>query len=167
MHGPTSRCSWEISLEGPTHRRRRVSPFYFLSCSLRPLAPAWGFLGGSDGQDICLQCERPGFDPWLGKIPWRRAWQPAPVFLPGESHGQGSLVGYSPWGCQELDMTERLAFSAPVCFKPCFKVMLVRAGQTKSMLSCRLFSKIKPSLYLRQFMGCLPLPGNLRTLLFG
>ena len=110
---------------------------------------------------------RPGFDPWLGKIPWRRAWQPAPVFLPGESHGQGSLVGYSPWGCQELDMTERLAFSAPVCFKPCFKVMLVRAGQTESMLSCRLFSKIKPSLYLRQFMGCLPLPGNLRTLLFG
>ena len=39
-----------------------------------------------------------GFDPWVGKIPWRRAWQPTPVFLPGESHGQGSLVGYSPWG---------------------------------------------------------------------
>ena len=39
---------------------------------------------------------RPGFDPWDGKIPWRRAWQPTPVFLPGESHGQRSLVGYSP-----------------------------------------------------------------------
>ena len=47
-------------------------------------------------------------DPWVGKIPWRRKWQPTPVFLPGESHGQRSLVGYNPWGCTELDMTERL-----------------------------------------------------------
>ena len=46
----------------------------------------------------CLKCRRPGFDPWVGKIPWRRAWQPTPVFLPGESHGQRSLVGYSLWG---------------------------------------------------------------------
>ena len=41
-----------------------------------------------------------------GKIPWRRAWQPIPVFLPGESHGQRSLVGYSLQGCKQLDMTE-------------------------------------------------------------
>jgi len=47
-----------------------------------------------------------GFDPWVGKIPWGRTWQPTAVFLPGESHGQRSLVGYSPWGCKELDMTE-------------------------------------------------------------
>jgi len=40
---------------------------------------------------------RCGFDPWVRKIPWRRAWQPTPVFLPGESHGQRSLVGYSLW----------------------------------------------------------------------
>ena len=39
---------------------------------------------------------RHGFSPWIGKIPWRRAQQPTPVFLPGESHGQKSLVGYSP-----------------------------------------------------------------------
>ena len=57
---------------------------------------------------ICLQCRRPGFDPWVRKIPWRREWQPAPVFLPGEFHGQRSLVGYSPWGCKESDMTGRL-----------------------------------------------------------
>ena len=44
-------------------------------------------------------CKRCTFDPSVGKIPWRRAWQPTPVFLPGESHGQRSLVGYSPWGC--------------------------------------------------------------------
>ena len=43
-------------------------------------------------------CGRPGFDPWVGKTPWRRKWQPTPVFLPGESHGRRSLTGYSPWG---------------------------------------------------------------------
>ena len=48
------------------------------------------------------------FDPWVRKIPWRRAWQPTPVFLPGESHGQRSLVGYSPWGHKELDTTEAI-----------------------------------------------------------
>ena len=49
-------------------------------------------------QSVCLECGRPGFDPWVGKIPWRRKWQPTPVLLPGKSHGQRSLVGYSPWG---------------------------------------------------------------------
>ena len=50
-----------------------------------------------------------GFDSWVGKIPWRSAWQPTPVFLPRESLGQRSLVGYSPQGCKELDMTEQLS----------------------------------------------------------
>ena len=49
---------------------------------------------------------RCGFNPWVGKSPWKRKWQPTPVFLHGESHGQRSLVGYSPWGCKELDTTE-------------------------------------------------------------
>ena len=48
----------------------------------------------------CLQCRRPRFYSWVRKIPWRRAWQPTPVFLPGESHAQRSLVGCSPWGCK-------------------------------------------------------------------
>ena len=43
------------------------------------------------------ETKRPGLDPWVGKIPWSRKWQPTPVFLPGESHGQRSLAGYSPW----------------------------------------------------------------------
>ena len=47
--------------------------------------------------------DRHRFDPWVGKIPWRRAWQPAPVFLPGESQGQRSLVGYGIWDHRELD----------------------------------------------------------------
>ena len=47
-----------------------------------------------------------GFDPWVRKISWRRVWQPTSVFLPGESHGQKSLVGYSPWGGKESDTAE-------------------------------------------------------------
>ena len=46
----------------------------------------YGFPGGSDGKRICLQFERPGFDPWVRKSPWRKAWQSTPVFLPGEPH---------------------------------------------------------------------------------
>ena len=51
-------------------------------------------------QRICLQCRRPGFDPWVGKIPWRREWQHTPIFLPGEFHRHRSLVVYSPWDCR-------------------------------------------------------------------
>ena len=50
------------------------------------------------GKESACQCGRPKFNPWVGKIPWRRKWQPTPVFLPGKSHGQRSLVGYSPQG---------------------------------------------------------------------
>ena len=54
---------------------------------------------------------RPRFDPWVGKISWRRKWQPTPVFLPRESHGRRSMVGYSPWGRKESDTTERASHS--------------------------------------------------------
>ena len=49
---------------------------------------------------------RCGFDLWVRKIPWGKKWQPTPVFLPGKSHGQRILAGYSPWGCKESDTTE-------------------------------------------------------------
>ena len=52
------------------------------------------------------------FDPWVGKIPWRRKWQPTPVFLLGKSHGQRSLAGDSPWGYKESDTTEWLQCTA-------------------------------------------------------
>ena len=55
--------------------------------------PCW--LSGKDPACQHRGCE---FDPWIMKIPWRRNWIPTPVFLPGNSHGQRSLVGYSPWG---------------------------------------------------------------------
>ena len=59
-----------------------------------------GFPGGSDGKEpVCRlrRHKRCKFDPWIGKIPWRRAWQPTPVFLPGQSHGQRIVGGYSLW----------------------------------------------------------------------
>ena len=61
-----------------------------------------------------LQCRRPGFDSWVGKIPWRRKWQPTPVFLLGESRGQRSLVGYSLWGRKESD-SEQLKKKKILC----------------------------------------------------
>ena len=57
-------------------------------------------------------------DPLVWKIPWRRKWQPTPVFLPGESHGQRSLAGYSPWRSKELDTTERRALSLSAELRP-------------------------------------------------
>ena len=55
------------------------------------------------------QCRRPGSDPWVGKSPWRRKWQPIPVFLSGKSHGWRSLAGCGSWGHKESNTTERLA----------------------------------------------------------
>ena len=63
-----------------------------------------GFPGGA--VESACQCRRLRFDPWVRKTPWRRKWQPTPVFLPGESHGQSSLVGYSPRGGEESGVTE-------------------------------------------------------------
>ena len=66
-------------------------------------------LGFPVAQQIHLQCRRQRrlrFDPWVGNIPWSRKWKPTPVFLPGKSHGQRSLVGYSLWGRKELDTIE-------------------------------------------------------------
>ena len=57
---------------------------------------------------IFMPCLVARWIPWVGKISWRRKWQPTPVFLPGESHGWSSLVGYSPWGGKELDTTEQI-----------------------------------------------------------
>ena len=65
-----------------------------------------GFTGGKESAWGWRRCKTGGFNPWTGKIPWRRKWQPTPVFLPGESRGQRSLAGCSPWGRLELDTPE-------------------------------------------------------------
>ena len=72
-----------------------------------------GFPGGPVDKEPACQCRRHrrlGLDPQIGKIPWRRAWQPTPIFLPGESLGQRSLVDYSSCCHRESDTTERLHF---------------------------------------------------------
>ena len=56
----------------------------------------------------CRRQKRARFNPWVGKIPWRRAWQPTLVFLSGESYGQRNLTGYGSWGHKESDMTEAI-----------------------------------------------------------
>ena len=66
--------------------------------------PKW--CSGNESTCQCRRCKSCGYNPWVGKIPCRRKWQPTPAFLPGKFHGQRSLVGYSPWGVKESDMTE-------------------------------------------------------------
>ena len=72
--------------------------------------PRW--CSGKEPICQCRRCKRIGLDPCAGKIPWRRKWEPIPIFLPGQSHGQRSLEGYSPWDCKELDRTEHVCTHA-------------------------------------------------------
>ena len=67
----------------------------------------WGF-PSKEPACQCRSCRSHGFNPCIGKIPWRRKWQPTPAFLPGESHGQRSLAGCSPWGHKRSDMTQHV-----------------------------------------------------------
>ena len=88
---------WRLRCEFHTHFHGSeiffifgIAPHRALLCPFPSLGLRW--------KRICLQCRRPGFDPWVGKIPWRRKWQPTPALLPGKFHGLRSLVGYKPWG---------------------------------------------------------------------
>ena len=99
---------------------------------------------------ICLQCRRPRFDPWVWEIPWRRKWQITPVFLPGKSHEHRSLAGYSLWGHKESDTTEWLALSGSF-HRPPHSVSSFASYQCPQMhhWHCR------PSLCLTQLFNCL------------
>ena len=82
----------------------------------------YSFLHVLSGKESACQCRRfrrCGFNPWVGKIPWRRKWQPTPVFLPEKSHGQRSLASYSPWDLKESDMNEQLSTHICLCFEFC------------------------------------------------
>ena len=74
------------------------------------LANNWLPRWPNDRESACQgrRSRRHGYDPRVGMIPWRRKWQPTPVFLPGKPQEQRSLVGYRPWGHKESDMTEQL-----------------------------------------------------------
>ena len=101
-----------------THGKGSVSESYYVCCYIKIRARADNFWNSSDskgfpcdpvgGKEPACQCRRHGFNPWVGKISLRRKWQSTPVFLPGESHGQRILVGYSLWGCKARDMTSLL-----------------------------------------------------------
>ena len=84
--------------------------------------PSW--LSGKESACQCRKCKRLEFDPWVRKIPQRRKWQPTPIFLPGESHGQRSLAGYSQWDRKVSDMNEWLSMYAVLenCFISVFIV---------------------------------------------
>ena len=73
--------------------------------------------GGTSGEELPANTGdlRRGFNPWVRKIPWRRAWQPAPAFLCGQSHGQRSVVGYSPQDFEESDTTEMTPHARTIC----------------------------------------------------
>ena len=76
----------------------------------------FGFPRWLSGKESICRCRRHSSDPWVGKIPWSREWLPTPVFLPGKSHGQRSLVGYSPWGWEALDTAKWLSSLTHWCF---------------------------------------------------
>ena len=99
-----SRYSFGLWVRTDCNRRRRDGETCFNVFMIKQ-----GFPGGASGKEPTCHCrryKRHRFDPWVRKIPWKRAWQPSPVFLPGESYGQRGLAGYSPWGCKELNITE-------------------------------------------------------------
>ena len=101
-----------------------------------------GFPGSSDSKDSpAMQ------DPWVGKIPWRRRWQPTPVILAGEFHGQRSLAGYSPWGRKESNMTEWLSLTPLIItsFKPLFTQCERGAKQSQENSKRRLWPQSHPS----------------------
>ena len=86
----------------------------------RPYPHFWGFRGGTNGKEPPCQCRRHRkcrFNPWVRKIPWRRAWQPTPVFLAGGFHGQRNLMRYSPWGLQRIrhDWTDLACTQTDFC----------------------------------------------------
>ena len=79
------------------------SGFESTSCLLSIASLTVSFPGDSEDKASACNAGRPGFDPWIEKIPWRRRWQPTRVLLPGKSHRWRSLVGYSPWSHKESD----------------------------------------------------------------
>ena len=85
-----------------------------------------------------LWCRRPWFDPWVRKIPWRKEWLSTLAFLPGEFHGQRSLVGYKPWGCKKLDTTEWLSLSLRLNMASSHRIAIIRRAEvmTTSQLFC-------------------------------
>ena len=95
LENPRDGGAWWAAVYGVAQSQTWLK---WLSSSSRSQRRLPGWLSGKESASQYRKCE---FDPWVGKIPWRRKWQLNPVFLPGKSHGQRSLAGYSPWGCKK------------------------------------------------------------------
>ena len=106
-------------LPGETVSSRNPRPIFQslaslrLSLGLKDLHYAFHGASGKEPTFQCRRCKRLGFDPWVEKIPWRRAGLPTPVFFPGECYRQRNPAGYSPWGHKESDTTEQLSPHVP------------------------------------------------------
>ena len=102
-------CTWLINLIIPPASAESVK-----GCVCFIVGDRKGLPGGSVIKNPPVMQETKGteFDPWVGKIPWRRAWQTTPVFLPGESHGPWSLAGYSPWVAKSRTWLKQLSTQA-------------------------------------------------------
>ena len=82
--------------------KRDSMSFYLWACIMCTVTRIKELSWWLSGKESACQCRRYGFDPWVGKTPWRKKWQPTPIFLPGKLHGQRALVGYSPWGHERV-----------------------------------------------------------------
>ena len=105
----------------PSMGSHRVGHGWGDSAAAAAAAASLAFRGGASGKESASQCrryKRNRFDSGVRKIPWRREWLPTPVFLPGKSQGQRSLVGYSPWGCKESDTVEQLSTAQHHLYQP-------------------------------------------------
>ena len=130
--------SWDFLI---SNSRLFISYAYFLAWRMkslfigfkleiwRPLELCFSFPCASEGKELAWISKDPGSIPGLRRSPQRRDWLPTPVFLSGESHGQGSLVGYSPWGCKELDMTNRLFSSLFLSWKSLLLLQTLREAE--------------------------------------
>ena len=130
--------SWDFLI---SNSRLFISYAYFLAWRMkslfigfkleiwRPLELCFSFPCASEGKEFAWISKDRGAIPGLRRSPQRRDWLPTPVFLTGESHGQGSLVGYSPWGCKELDMTDQLFSSLFLSWKSLLLLQAVREAE--------------------------------------
>ena len=114
--------------------------FYISSCVYE------GFPGGASGKEPACRWRRPKkgrFHPWVGKMPWRRAQQPTPVFLPGESHGQRSLAGYSP-RVRESQTRQQWHSTPPVCRRAPLVVLVVKNLPAKQKMQVQSLGQEDP-----------------------
>ena len=108
---------------------------------------------------------RDSFNPWVGKIPWRRKWWPAPIFLPGKFHEQRSLVSYSWWGCKEVDITEGLSTTGQKHRWQSWLVIDIWSGGSHGGLICEVWCCMQVD-SVRSDLNCRMSPENWNTALW-